>query len=232
MALPLDAINAESARRKRKAPAGYPTTLHKWWAQRPVAAARAVLFAQLVNDPCWKWELEHPGKVSSIAPQSELGCESQATLRNHRRVGQVGEHEQSGVLGRAKPRSARSWRETCELNRRHPQAGRSSIPTCCQQSTIRSQARLRFRWKRSVLAWRLTQATSIRWRYHQQGHDRIRRSLQGCPQLIPIGQGQTREEKILRQWHGAHGLAEDVRYYGKWMRNEAEKRIGYLASAR
>jgi putative DNA methylase len=51
VALPLEAINEESARRKRKAPAGYPTTLHKWWAQRPLAAARAVIFAQMVDDP-------------------------------------------------------------------------------------------------------------------------------------------------------------------------------------
>ena len=46
VALPLDDINAEAGLRKRKAPAGYPTALHKWWAQRPPAAARAVLFAQ------------------------------------------------------------------------------------------------------------------------------------------------------------------------------------------
>src|ERR1700674_1562393 len=51
VALPLEAINEESSRRKRKAPAGWPTTLHKWWAQRPLAACRAVLFASLVDDP-------------------------------------------------------------------------------------------------------------------------------------------------------------------------------------
>lgn len=51
VALPLVAINEESSRRKRKAPGGYPTTLHKWWAQRPIAACRAVLFASLVDDP-------------------------------------------------------------------------------------------------------------------------------------------------------------------------------------
>src|SRR5437588_4396481 len=51
VALPLDAINKEASARKRKAPAGYPTTLHKWWAQRPLAACRAVLFASLVDDP-------------------------------------------------------------------------------------------------------------------------------------------------------------------------------------
>src|SRR5438132_13977228 len=51
VALPLEAISEEASRRKRKAPAGYPTSIHKWWAQRPLAACRAVLFASLVDDP-------------------------------------------------------------------------------------------------------------------------------------------------------------------------------------
>ena len=49
--MPLDGIDEPSARLKQKAPKGYPTRLHKWWAQTPVSAARAVLFAQLVDDP-------------------------------------------------------------------------------------------------------------------------------------------------------------------------------------
>ena len=50
VALPLDEINAQSGREKsiRK---GHPSTLHLWWARRPLATARAVLFAQLVDDP-------------------------------------------------------------------------------------------------------------------------------------------------------------------------------------
>ena len=51
VAIPLEAINAESSRRKRKAPGGFPTSFHKWWAQRPSAAAAAVLAAQLIDDP-------------------------------------------------------------------------------------------------------------------------------------------------------------------------------------
>src|SRR5262249_44841826 len=51
VSIPLEAINGETKRRKQKAPKGYPTSFHKYWAQRPVAACRAVLFAQLVDDP-------------------------------------------------------------------------------------------------------------------------------------------------------------------------------------
>ena len=51
VALPLEAINKESLHRKQKVPKGWPTSFHKWWAQRPLAAARAVIFAQMVDDP-------------------------------------------------------------------------------------------------------------------------------------------------------------------------------------
>ena len=50
VALPLEAINRESAREKGIR-TGHPSTLHLWWARRPLAAARAVIFAQLVDDP-------------------------------------------------------------------------------------------------------------------------------------------------------------------------------------
>ncbi|ABC75913.1 DUF1156 domain-containing protein [Syntrophus aciditrophicus] len=54
VALPLDAINKASAREK-SIRHGHPSTLHLWWARRPLATARAVIFAQMVDDPS-----EHP----------------------------------------------------------------------------------------------------------------------------------------------------------------------------
>lgn len=56
VALPLDVINAESAREK-SIRQGHPSTLHLWWARRPLAACRAVLFSQLVDDPSAHLEL-------------------------------------------------------------------------------------------------------------------------------------------------------------------------------
>jgi len=50
----------------------------------------------------------------------------------------------------------------------------------------------------------------------------------GQPPVNPDWQGKSKEEKAAHVWHGAQGLAEDVRYYGQWMRDEAEKRIGHL----
>src|SRR5713226_4270090 len=62
VALPLDAINV-AATHEKSIRHGHPSTLHLWWARRPLAAARAVIFGQMVNDPSWKWEMEHPGEI-------------------------------------------------------------------------------------------------------------------------------------------------------------------------
>jgi len=65
VALPLDAINRESAREK-SIRHGHPSTLHLWWARRPLAACRAVLFAQLVDDPS-----AHPDKFPTEEDQKK-----------------------------------------------------------------------------------------------------------------------------------------------------------------
>ena len=60
VALPLDAIN-EASSREKSIRHGHPSTLHLWWARRPLAAARAVIFSQLVNDPEDLWHCQNPG---------------------------------------------------------------------------------------------------------------------------------------------------------------------------
>ena len=65
VALPLDVINVAAAREK-SIRHGHPSTLHLWWARRPLAAARAVIFGQMVNDPSWKWDLQHPEMLRPI----------------------------------------------------------------------------------------------------------------------------------------------------------------------
>src|SRR5665213_3537584 len=117
VALPLDIINAESLRRKQKAPKGWPTSFHKWWAQRPLAAARAVIFGQLVNDPSWRWELENPGKI----PPNHL----KANWAKNRKglfniIGDLITCEHSAnheVFEQARFKIHRSWRELCDLNK-------------------------------------------------------------------------------------------------------------------
>ena len=64
VALPLEKINAESAREK-SIRHGHPSTLHLWWARRPLAAARAVIWASLVDDPS-----SHPEKFPTEEEQN------------------------------------------------------------------------------------------------------------------------------------------------------------------
>ena len=75
VALPLDAIN-EAAAREKSIRHGHPSTLHLWWARRPLAATRAVIFGQMVNDPSWRWDLEHPGETPPWKYEGELGGKS------------------------------------------------------------------------------------------------------------------------------------------------------------
>lgn len=85
VALPLDAINKASAREK-SIRHGHPSTLHLWWARRPLAAARAVIFAQMVDDPS-----AHPRFI----PHRESPGEGAATpARDYQRLGALGKHDQ------------------------------------------------------------------------------------------------------------------------------------------
>src|SRR5438046_10535664 len=63
VALPLDAINEACAYEKMPGIGPHPRGIHLWWARRPLAAARSMIFAQLVNDRSWKWEFEHPSDL-------------------------------------------------------------------------------------------------------------------------------------------------------------------------
>ncbi len=227
VALPLEAINTEASRRKRKAPAGYPTTLHKWWAQRPVAAARAVLFSQLVNDPSWRWELENPGKV----PPNHLKASWAA---NRKRLFGILEDlvkwentNNEEIFGKARIEIHKSWRETCELNRDHPEAaqlfnpetlpamhdpfaGAASIPMEAQRLGLQA-----FASDLNPVAVLINKAMI-----------EIPPKFAGKAPVKPVARGE--KSLIERDWHGAQGMAEDVLYYGQWLRDQAHKRIGHL----
>lgn len=114
VALPLEAINEEGARRKRKAPGGYPTALHKWWAQRPVAAARAVLFAQMVDDP---------SSCPDLFPtEQEQEKERQRLFRIIESLVQWDNTANEKVLQAARDEIWASWRRACAENADHPRA--------------------------------------------------------------------------------------------------------------
>ena len=117
VALPLDAINVACAREKAIRH-GHPSTLHLWWARRPLAAARAVIFAQMVNDPGYQ---QGGGfKYGVNKGKAEIERERLFKILEDLVLWENTNNEE--VLERARIEIRRSWRETCELNKTHPQA--------------------------------------------------------------------------------------------------------------
>ena len=120
VALPLDAINVACAREK-SIRHGHPSTLHLWWARRPLAAARAVIFSQLVNDPEDLWRCQNPG----VEPNKQTrGHWTKARARLFKIIEDLVLWENTTneeVLRPAREEIRKSWREVCELNQDHPQ---------------------------------------------------------------------------------------------------------------
>ena len=117
VALPLDDINAACAREK-SIRHGHPSTLHLWWARRPLAAARAVIFAQMVNDP--SAVLEGDGRTKEF--KQRVDAERERLFQIIRDLVLWENTTNEEVLNRARAEIQKSWRFTCELNKNHPQA--------------------------------------------------------------------------------------------------------------
>src|SRR5438874_5217540 len=108
VALPLEAINKASAREK-SIRHGHPSTLHLWWARRPLAAARAVIFAQMVDDPS-----AHPEQFPTEEDQER---ERQRLFRLIEQLVQWENTTNEAVLEQAREEIRKSWRATCAEHR-------------------------------------------------------------------------------------------------------------------
>ena len=115
VALPLDEINKACAREK-SIRHGHPSTLHLWWARRPLAAARAVLFAQLVNDPGYERYL---GRGVN---KEKATLERERLFKLIERLVVWENSNDPSLLAEVEAEIRKSWRETCALNRNHPRA--------------------------------------------------------------------------------------------------------------
>ena len=263
VALPLKKINEQSAREK-SIRHGHPSTLHLWWARRPLAACRAVLFAQLVDDPSFdpayrnsdgsvdeeragikraelfnliedlvRWENTNNPAVIDKA-RAEIAC-----CVASRKI-ELGELQKSAIIFGAEegqshpdgllPNDGRftAWQINCRMGPPKvvdhflagyappvldPFAGGGSIPLEAQRLGLRAHAS-----DLNPVAVLINKALI-----------EIPPKFAGMPPVNPEWQQKSSAEKTLNSsWQGAAGLAEDVRYYGKWMRDEAEKRIGHL----
>ena len=114
VALPLDAINAAAAREK-SIRHGHPSTLHLWWARRPLAAARAVIFAQMVDDPSGWLDL-FPTEEDQEKERRRLFCLVEELVKWENTTNEE-------LLQAARDEIKASWRRTCEENADHPRAG-------------------------------------------------------------------------------------------------------------
>ncbi|MDB9542617.1 DUF1156 domain-containing protein [Microcystis aeruginosa CS-1036] len=236
VALPLEAINVESAREK-SIRHGHPSTLHLWWSRKPLATTRAVLWASLVDAPS-SWPEKFPTeeaqnrerqRLFDILGRIELEKDKKGNTKQVVR-GLVSWDEinqpNSAVLLEAQREIARclAW-ERGEEPPTKPDAIRDYIakyappaydPFCGGGSIPLEAQRLGLQAHGSDLnpvAVLITKALI-----------EIPPKFKDKPPVNP----DSRQKQKISSWEGAQGLAADVRYYGQWMRDEAFKRIGYL----
>ena len=222
VALPLDDINAASAREK-SIRHGHPSTLHLWWARRPLAAARAVIFAQMVNDPGGERGY-YAGKT-----RAQADAEREELFQILRDLVKWENTNNEEVLARARAAIAKSWRETCELNKgkpgfdpdvlpafHDPFAGGGALPLEAQRLGLESHAS-----DLNPVAVTINKAMI-----------EIPPKFAGRAPVGPAIEAERGTKKATKDafddWSGARGLAEDVRRYGAWMREQAQQRIGHL----
>ena len=217
VALPLDAINAAS-KREKSIRHGHPSTLHLWWARRPLATARAVIFAQMVDDPSSRPEL-FPTEAAQYKERQRLFGIIEELVKWENTTNET-------VLEAARAEIRESWRRTCADYADHAQAeelfdpdklpafhdpfaGGGSLPLEAQRLGLEAHAS-----DLNPVAVLINKAMI-----------EIPPKFAGRPPVNPEARKDLDHSK---SWRGAQGLAEDVRYYGQWMRDEAEERIGHL----
>ena len=223
VALPLDDINTAAAREK-SIRHGHPSTLHMWWARRPLAAARAVLFAQLVNDPGYETGRGFTRGVN----KREAARERERLFGIIRELVRWENTNNEAVLNLAREEIRKSWRETCKLNEKHPQAaelfnpeklpafhdpfaGGGAIPLEAQRLGLEAHAS-----DLNPVAVLINKAMI-----------EIPPRFSGREPVGPVPEGE-KQRKLHETWTGANGLAEDVRRYGAWINEQAQQRIGHL----
>lgn len=220
VALPLDAINAAAAREK-SIRHGHPSTLHLWWARRPLAVARAVLFAQTVDDP-GSWPDQFPSVAAQDAERKRLFALIEELVK-------WDNNTNDDLLNQARQEILDSWKRTCadhatdnELadiydpnflpDFHDPFAGGGALPLEAQRLGLRA-----FAGDLNPVAVLINKAMI-----------EIPTSFRHKPPVNPDWQKRAHEEKQIISWQGSQGLSDDVLYYAKWLRDEAQRRIGHL----
>lgn len=200
VALPLEAINAESAREK-SIRHGHPSTLHLWWARRPLATARAVIWASLVDDPS-----SHPERFPDEETQKK---ERERLFALLTRLVKWENSNDAGVLAEAKEEIMRSTHNDPPALL-DPFAGGGAIPLEAQRLGLTAHAH-----DLNPVAVMINKAMI-----------EIPPRFAGQRPVNPAWRSRAGMADVPMK--GAAGLAEDVRYYGEWMKQRAYERIGHL----
>ncbi len=248
VALPLEDINREAAREK-SIRHGHPSTLHLWWARRPLAACRAVLFASLVDDPSECVAELMADAAKRTAAEKVLAAQCKAW---EARKAVFDQAAASGVPASSNPPPG-------------PEPMLEDILVETERERLFDIIRELVKWENSNDERVLNQARaeimrscngqpppvydpfcgggSIPLEAQRLGLEAHASDLNPVPVLInkalieipprfagkpPVNPESRRKLGASGSWKGAAGLAEDIRYYGQWMRDEAEKRIGHL----
>ena len=260
VSLPLEGIN-RAASREKSIRHGHPSTLHLWWARRPLAAARAVIFAQMVDDPSEyvdvllsdagrkraaerelkrrlaDHERKRVGEEATAGP--ELTIETVAAELERKRLFELIEElvtwentTNEEVLERARSEIWQSWRRACARNADHPRAkelyDRHKLPAF--HDPFAGGGALPLEAQRLGLEAHASDLNPVAVLINKAMIEIPPRFAGREPVNPEVREGGGAGKPLLaeRKWTGAQGLAEDVRYYGRWMRDQAEKRIGHL----
>ena len=199
VALPLDAINAESAREK-SIRHGHPSTLHLWWSRKPTATARAVIWASLIDDPS-----AHPEQFPTEKAQEK---ERRRLFRILEELVKWENSNDKRVLDAAKAEILTST-DGNPPPLLDPFAGGGTIPLEAQRLGLEAHAH-----DLNPVAVMINKAMI-----------EIPPKFAGQPPVNPEAQ---RNKLTEDDWSGTRGLAEDVRYYGAWMKQKAFEKIGHL----
>jgi putative DNA methylase len=264
VALPLEAINVASAREK-SIRHGHPSTLHLWWARRPLAAARAVIFSQMVDDPSeytdelladletreraerelearmaiWQEKRAHQAQAAAAGDVGDPDPGPEPTLetcsadlerdRLFRLIEQLVLWENTTnepLLEQARAELRRSWRRTCADNHDDPRAAELFDPERLPafHDPFAGGGALPLEAQRLGLAAYASDLNPVAVLINKAMIE-IPPRFAGRPPVNPPSRAKAGHSG---SWKGATGLAEDVRYYGQRMRDEAERRIGHL----
>ena len=258
VALPLAAINEASVREKQPGIGVHPRGLHHWWARRPLAAARAVIFGQMVDDPSGYVDVLLSDLKKRRAAERDLkkrvaGHAAKRALARDDAIAKpqptleevIAEQERDRlfaiieafvlwenttneeVLEPARREIWQSWRRACAENAAHPRAteifDRHTLPAF--HDPFAGGGALPLEAQRLGLEAHASDLNPVA--------VLINKAMIEIPPKFadqaPVNPAASQEKNLIgREWKGAQGLAEDVRYYGQWMREVAEKRIGHL----